>query len=79
MKFYGRENEIGELRKIRQFSKTGSRMTVLTGRRRIGKTELVDRALNDGAHPYLRIGRLTSSCKDRYTSTANRPLSPVEL
>ena len=46
MKFYGRENEICELRKIRQLSKAGSRMTVLTGRRRIGKTELVDKALN---------------------------------
>lgn len=55
MKFYGRENEVDELRKIRHLSKTGSRMTVLTGRRRIGKTELVDKALNDGEHPYLYL------------------------
>ena len=40
MKFFGREEEIAELRRIRELAKDTSRFTVLTGRRRVGKTEL---------------------------------------
>ncbi len=54
MKFYGRTQEIEELRKIRELSHESSRFTVVTGRRRIGKTELVERALDDG-QPYLYL------------------------
>ena len=32
MKFFGRETEIAELHKIREYSKTAARMTVITGR-----------------------------------------------
>ena len=53
MKFYGREEELSELWKIRALSNEGARFTVVTGRRRIGKTELVERAFNDGKTPYL--------------------------
>jgi AAA+ ATPase superfamily predicted ATPase len=55
MKFYGREMEIGELKRIREISYETSQFTVVTGRRRIGKTELVDKALNDGAGSYLYL------------------------
>ena len=55
MKFYGREDELKELAQIRQLSANGSRLTVLTGRRRVGKTELVERAYNDGRQPYLYL------------------------
>ena len=48
MNFFGREKEIGILRRERKLSMENSRFTVLTGRRRVGKTELVDKALNDG-------------------------------
>jgi AAA+ ATPase superfamily predicted ATPase len=53
MKFFGREIEIKELRAIRELSKASAHMTVVTGRRRVGKTELVRQALDDGESPFL--------------------------
>lgn len=39
MKFYNRENELAELQRIQELSfEENSRLTVVTGRRRIGKT-----------------------------------------
>ena len=55
MKFYGREEEIAILRKERELSHRQSRFTVVTGRRRVGKTELIDKALNDGTDDYLYL------------------------
>ena len=44
MKFYNREKELTSLEKVRQVSfSVHSQMTVLTGRRRIGKTSLIFR------------------------------------
>lgn len=53
MKFFGRDNELDELRKIREISLENSRFTVVTGRRRVGKTELIEQAFNDGRTKYL--------------------------
>jgi len=54
MKFYNRENEIAELKRIRNLSFTrNSRMTVVTGRRRIGKTCLIKNAYDDNEAPML--------------------------
>ena len=55
MKFYGREEELKELSQIRQLAANGSRLTVVTGRRRVGKTELIEQAYNDGQQPYLYL------------------------
>ncbi|MHC8499078.1 ATP-binding protein, partial [Bacteroides hominis] len=45
MKFYNRENELAELQRIQELSfGENSRLTVVTGRRRIGKTSLIMRA-----------------------------------
>lgn len=55
MKFYGREAELAELKRIREISRETSQFTVVTGRRRIGKTELVEKAFNDGKAPYLYL------------------------
>jgi len=55
MKFFGREKEIAILRRERMLSHKCARFTVVTGRRRIGKTELIDRALNDGRDDYLYL------------------------
>jgi len=42
MKFYNREKELASLEKVRRVSfSVHSQMTVLTGRRRIGKTSLI--------------------------------------
>lgn len=54
MRFYNRENEIAELKRICNLSFThNSRMTVLTGRRRIGKTSLIKKAFEDSDAPML--------------------------
>jgi len=54
MKFFGRTMEVDELRGIRKLSRKSARMTVVTGRRRVGKTELVRQALDDGGDtPFL--------------------------
>lgn len=58
MKFYDRENELAELRRIQDLSFTEhSRLTVVTGRRRIGKTSLVMRAVKDSPTVYLFVSR----------------------
>lgn len=59
MRFYNRTKEIEELQRIQQRAFTSrSRMTVITGRRRIGKTSLALRATK-GNHPtvYLFVSR----------------------
>ena len=43
MKFFGRQNEIKELQEIRNLSLQTARFTIVTGRRRSGKTSLLDR------------------------------------
>ena len=58
MKFYNREKEIAKLREIRDLSYNDhSRLTVVTGRRRIGKTSLIGEALDDEQFIYLFVGR----------------------
>ena len=53
MKFYGREIEISDLRRQRDISRKYARFTVVTGRRRVGKTQLVRSAFDDGESPYV--------------------------
>ena len=61
MKFYNRTKEIEELKRIQgRAFESRSRMTVITGRRRIGKTSLALRA-TQGEYPtvYLFVSRKT--------------------
>lgn len=44
MKFYNREKELKHLRAIEQSSQNSSKMTIIVGRRRIGKTKLIKEA-----------------------------------
>ena len=55
MKFYGREKEIAALRRERETSHKSARFTVITGRRRVGKTELIRRAFDDGRDDYVYL------------------------
>ena len=55
MKFYGRTSEIKALRDIRARASRNAQFTIVTGRRRIGKTELIDQALNDGTQDYVYL------------------------
>ena len=61
MEFFGREVELKELRKVRETARRHARLTVVTGRRRVGKTELVKQAFADGKTPclYLLVTRKT--------------------
>lgn len=55
MKFFAREEEIAKIREIREKSHIFSKMTVVTGRRRVGKTELIKHALNDGKDKFVYL------------------------
>lgn len=58
MKFYNRINELAELQRIQKLSfNDHSRLTVVTGRRRIGKTSLIMRAVESTPTIYLFVGR----------------------
>ena len=57
MKFYGREKEIALLRKIHANSLNHAQFTVVTGRRRIGKTELIRHAYEDHQFLYFFVAR----------------------
>ena len=53
MNFYDREKEISRLREIEQTSRSNAQLSVVTGRRRIGKTLLLLRATKSEAEPVL--------------------------
>lgn len=57
MKFYDRKIEIEKLREIDRISQKESQFTVVTGRRRIGKTELVKKAYEDKPMLYFFVAR----------------------
>lgn len=58
MKFYNRTSELAELHRIQNLSFTNnSRMTVVTGRRRIGKTSLILKSVEKTTWVYLFVGR----------------------
>lgn len=58
MKFYNRTTEIAELQRIKGMAYDDhSKLTVITGRRRIGKTSLILNALKDDVIIYLFVGR----------------------
>ncbi len=66
MKFYNRTKEIADLQRIRELSYNDhSKLTVLTGRRRIGKTSLILNALKDETIVYLFVSRKSEAdlCK----------------
>lgn len=53
MKFYNREKELQNLREIEGTSKVSSKMTVIVGRRRIGKTKLIQEAYKDKVYLFV--------------------------
>ena len=61
MEFFDRTKEIGILRRIRKDSAKSARFTVITGRRRVGKTELIKRAFSDEGFVYFFIARRTEA------------------
>ena len=57
MDFIDRKSEIEKLRSIRARSRNGACWTILTGRRRVGKTSLVMNAFADEPYLYLFVTR----------------------
>ena len=57
MEFFDRENEMAVLHEVEQMSEKNAQFTVLTGRRRIGKTTLVFKAFEEKPLVYLFVSR----------------------
>ncbi len=57
MKFYGREDELRQLSQLEQKTKIQGVMTVLTGRRRVGKTELAFQQVQGQKFIYLFVSK----------------------
>lgn len=57
MRFYDREREIAELRRIDGLAERNAQLTVLMGRRRTGKTTLMMHALEEKPYLYFFVGK----------------------
>lgn len=57
MRFYDRVKELALLRQIREESVTHAQMTILKGRRRVGKTSLLQEAFEDKGYLYFFVAR----------------------
>jgi len=57
MKFYDRKEELKLLQTIAKRSEKQAEFTLLTGRRRVGKTALLVEAVRDAPHVYLFVSR----------------------
>ena len=79
MKFYGREAEIQQIQSINAQSKESGKMTVITGRRRVGKTLLSLEACREEKTLYLFIAKKSESlicqeCIEIINNTFNVPV-----
>ncbi len=82
MDFIDRKNEIEKLRGIRDRSRNGACWTILTGRRRVGKTSLVMNAFADEPYLYLFVTRsaeadLCSGFKSRVEAFTGKSIPGV--
>ncbi|MBU1728200.1 ATP-binding protein, partial [Patescibacteria group bacterium] len=57
MRFYNRESELNTLNEIKELSLNSSKMTVVIGRRRIGKTKLILKSAENDKSLYLFVAR----------------------
>lgn len=66
MKFFDRTDEIATLQEIQTMSKESAQFTVVTGRRRIGKTSLIWKAYEEDTVLYFFVARKAESdlCED---------------
>ena len=74
MRFFDRTNEIASLKEILELSKKNSQFTVVTGRRRIGKTHLVWKAYEGEPILYFFVARKAESdlCSDYLLEIENK-------
>ncbi len=74
MRFFDRTEEIASLREILELSKSNAQFTVVTGRRRIGKTSLVRKAYENEPILYFFVARKAESdlCTDYLQEIENK-------
>ena len=74
MRFFDRTEEIASLREILELSKSNAQFTVVTGRRRIGKTSLVWKAYENEPILYFFVARKAESdlCSDYLREIENK-------
>ena len=77
MKFYNRKNELEELEKINQLSARRAQMTVITGRRRVGKTELISQFLKgqDNSFYFFVEKKRTKTLLEEFTGILRQRFS----
>ncbi len=71
MKFYNREKELEKLRRIEESSHNGSKMTVVVGRRRIGKTKLIKEAFEQKVYLFVSKKNEALLCEEFITVLQN--------
>jgi len=64
MKFYNREKELKNLKKIEEASKESAKMTIIVGRRRIGKTTLIKEAYPQKLYLFVSKKNETLLCEE---------------
>lgn len=64
MKFYNRIKELKKLKQIQELSLTSSRMSVIVGRRRIGKTSLIKHAFKKKIYFFVSKKNETLLCEE---------------
>lgn len=74
MKFFDRTEEIASLREILKLSKSNAQFTVVTGRRRVGKTSVVWKAYENEPILYFFVARKAESdlCSDYQQEIENK-------
>lgn len=74
MKFFDRSEEIASLHEIREIAKNNAQFTVVTGRRRIGKTSLIWKAYENEPILYFFVARKAESdlCEDYQLEIENK-------
>ena len=79
MKFYNRKPELKILEQLRQQTDSAARMTVLTGRRRVGKTRLALEFAESHKHLYLFVAKKSEQllCEDFLAEIKERFAVPV--
>ena len=79
MKFFDRKRETTSLQEIKNRSLTNAQFTVLTGRRRVGKTSLVFHAYQDSPFLYFFVSKKAESelCENYQQEIATKLGSPI--
>ena len=78
MRFYGRERELSALSNILVQSHQQAQMTIISGRRRVGKTTLVRQSLREKAFLYFFVARKEESLLvSEYVAQIERTLAEI--